>query len=259
MFNKLLVWIALFIGAFTGSMQASDQKNKEPLIVGMTTGYAPYISLSPSGEYEGFDIDFARLLSKRLNREITFQDFGSMPSLMLALKQGKADMLIWAISITKERMEKLEMVYYQGKTVDTAPFVFWKSIPKGISSIADLENVPNNIICVESGSSQEDIIKVFPKLSVKNVDKVADVIMDLKYGKCLSTTIDPGLIAGYVKKYPELKVVYLPIPESAKLFGNGIAINKKNQELASRVREAVAFLIQEGQIAELEKKWNLDS
>ena len=258
MFNKLIVWIGLFVAASTSALQASDQKDKEPLIVGMTTGYAPYISLSPKGEYEGFDIDFARLLSKRLDKEILFQDFGSMPSLMLALKQGKADMLIWAISITKERMRKLEMVYYQGKTVDTAPFVFWKSIPQGITSIADLENVPNNIICVEAGSSQEDILKVFPKLSLKNVDKVADVIMDLKYGKCLSTTIDPGLIAGYVKKYPELKVIYLPIPESVKLFGNGIAINKQNQELASEVRAAVTELIKEGKVAELEKKWNLD-
>jgi hypothetical protein len=60
MFNKLLLWIVLFIGAFTGAVQPSDQKNREPLILGMTTGYAPYISLSPTGDYEGAGYRFCK-------------------------------------------------------------------------------------------------------------------------------------------------------------------------------------------------------
>lgn len=255
--NKIL---ALFAFVLLGScclFAAEGEQKQKPLVVGTTTGYAPYVSLNAEGKYEGFDIDFANLLAQKLGREIAIQDFGSMPSLMMALKQDKADMLIWAISITKERMEKLEMVYYQGATIDTTPFLFWGKIPEGIQSISDIEKISNNVVCVEAGSSQEDIVKAFPKLTLKYVDKVLDIVMDLKYGKCLTTTIDPGLIPGYVKKHPQLKVVNLPIPENLKIYGNGVAINKKNQELAAQVRQAVAELTTEGKIAELEKKWNL--
>ena len=257
MMNKFFVFIVAILALCTTFAQANTDKKVQPLVVGTTTGYAPFVSLNAAGEYEGFDIDFANLLSKKLEREIRIQDFGSMPSLMMALKQGKADMLIWAVSITKERMEKMEMVYYQGATIDSTPFLFWEKVPEGINSISDIEKISKNIVCVEAGSSQEDIVKAFPKLNIKYVDKVLDIVMDLKYGKCLTTTIDPGLIPGYVNKHPQLKVVNLPIPENQKIYGNGVAISKKNCDLAKQVRIAVDELIKEGKIAELEKKWNL--
>lgn len=255
--KSFFVFIQALLIACNAFAGANTEKKTQPLVVGTTTGYAPYVSLNAKGEYEGFDIDLARLLSEKLGREIVIQDFGSMPSLMMALKQDKADMLIWAISITKERLEKIEMIYYQGETLDRAPFLFWEKVPEGISSISDLEKIPNAVLCVEAGSSQEAILKAFPKLHLKYADKVLDSVIDLKYGKSLSTTIDPGLIAGYQKKYPQLQVAYLQIPEDQKIFGNGIAISKKNQKLASEVKEAVSELIAEGKIAQIEKKWNL--
>lgn len=249
--------IVIFIAALFSCCLAFTQETQKPLIVGTTSGYAPYVSLNARGEYEGFDIDFANLLGEKLGRKILIKDFGSMPSLMMALKQDKADMLIWAISITKERQQKMEMVHYQGKGVDMTPFLFWGSIPEGVKSVGDLEKISNGTICVEAGSSQEDILKAFPRLNLKYADKVVDVIMDLKYGKCLSTTIDPGLVAVYTEKYPQLKVAYLPIPEELKLYGNGVAISKKNKALADEVRKAVDELAQEGKIEDLEKKWNI--
>src|SRR5271157_3699018 len=81
------------------------------LVVGTTSGYAPYVSLNEQGKYEGFDIDLAELLAKKLDKKLVLKDLGSMPSLMLALKQNKIDALIWAVSITKDRLKNYEMVY----------------------------------------------------------------------------------------------------------------------------------------------------
>jgi hypothetical protein len=44
----------------------------------------------------------------KLQRKVQIKEFGSMPSLMLGLEQGNADFLIWAISITEERLQKME-------------------------------------------------------------------------------------------------------------------------------------------------------
>lgn len=86
---------------FTTTAIAND------LIVGTTSGYTPYVSINAEGEYEGFDIDIAKALTDKLNRRLVIKDFGSMPALILALKQNKADILIWSISITQERQKQM--------------------------------------------------------------------------------------------------------------------------------------------------------
>ena len=256
--KKLLALFVIILFSANVAIVASEETKLSPIIIGTTSGYAPYVSLNTEGQYEGFDIDLSRFLGEKLKREVVFKDFGSMPGLLLALKQKRVDMVIWAISITKDRMEKMDFVYYQGAIIETTPFLFWKQIPPGLETINDLEKIPNSVVCVEAGSAQEDLLKSFPNLKLKYADKVLDIIMDLRYGKCLTTTVDPGVVPGYVKKHPELKVVELPLPEHQKMFGNGIAIDKSNSELTEKVRVAIAQLTSEGKIAELEKKWNME-
>lgn len=224
-------------------------------VVGTTSGYAPYVSLDDNGKYEGFDIDLAEMLAKKLNKKLVIKDLGSMPSLMLALKQKKIDALIWAVSITEDRLKNYEMVYYQGDKTTETPILFWNKIPEGITSLADLAK--EKAVCAESGSYQEDILKKIPGIKIKNLNSVTDAIMEIKFGKSLATTIDHSLVSRFQAQYPELKVLNLPLPADAQSLGNGICINKNNRELTAQVRKAVDELTKEGKIAELEKKWKL--
>jgi polar amino acid transport system substrate-binding protein len=227
----------------------------DDFVVGTTSGYAPYVSLDNKGDYEGFDIDLAELLAKKLNKKLVLKDLGCMPSLMLAVKQKKIDALIWAVSITEDRLKNYEMIFYQGEKTTETPFLFWNKIPEGITSIADLAK--EKAVCAEAGSYQEGILKKFPEIKIKNVDRVTDAIMEIKFGKSLATTIDHSLVGRFQAQYPEIKVLNLPLPADAQSLGNGICINKANQELAAQVRKAVEELTTEGKIAELEQKWKL--
>lgn len=226
----------------------------DPIVVGTASGYAPFVSLNEKGQYEGFDIDLAELVAQKLNRKLVLKDLGSMPSLMLALKQNKVDMLIWAISITQDRMKNMEMVYYQGDQTTEMPFLFWKEIPAGIRSIADL---PKKGISVEAGTFQEGVLKKFPTLQLKTLDKVTDAVMELKFGKSVATTVDPSLVSRFQSQYPEIKVLNLPLPPEEQSLGNGICMSKNNPKLATQVRQAITELQAEGKITELEKKWKL--
>lgn len=227
----------------------------DDFVVGTTSGYAPFVSLDNKGNYEGFDIDFAELIAKKLNKKLVLKDLGCMPSLMLAVKQKKIDAIIWAVSITEDRLKNYEMVYYQGDKTTETPFLFWNKIPDGITSIADLAK--EKAVCAEAGSYQEGILKKFPEIKIKNVDKVTDAIMEIKCGKSLATTIDHSLVDRFQTQYPEIKVLNLPLPADAQSLGNGICISKENPKLAAQVRKAVEELTTEGKIAELEKKWKL--
>ena len=237
----------------------AKSEEQPPLIVGTTSGYAPYVSLDAAGKYEGFDIDLAELLSQKLGRKLVIKDLGSMPSLFLALKQGKVDLLIWAISITEERMKSVDMVYYQGEKVTEMPFLFWNTVPEGIRSIEDLAKNSKKGICVEAGSYQDGVVKKFSEMQVKYIDKITDAILEIKFGKALGAMVDPSLVARFKAQYPEIKVLNLPLPVNEQALGNGICINKSQSELSAAVKKAVDELTKEGKIAELEKKWKISS
>ena len=227
------------------------------LIVGTTSGYAPYVSINSEGEYEGFDIDIAKALSNKLGRRLVIKDFGSMPALILALKQNKADILIWSISITQERQKQMAMVYYQGEKTTTLPLVFWEKIPDNIKNLEEMANNPNAVISVEAGSFQENVLIDVPGLNLKQVEKVSDAILELKYGKSLAVLIDNSQKQIYTKKFPNLKNLTISLPESKQSMGNGICINLKNVDLIDAIQKAVNELFDDGTIADLETKWKL--
>ena len=227
---------------------------EKPLTIGTTSGYAPFVSLDAAGCYEGFDIDIANLLSQKLGRTLIIKDCGNMPSLMMALKQNKVEAVIWAVSITQERQKTIEMIYYQGEKVSEMPFLFWKEIPSNIKSMEDLKQV-----CVEAGTFQEAVVKKFPDIKVKNVDKITDALLELRYGKSNAIAVDTSLVTKFKTQCPEVQILKLPIPSAEQSLGNGICVSKNNTALIQQIKAAVAELIAEGKIAKLEKKWGLDS
>lgn len=244
---------------FFGSLAAGETTQPETFTIGTTSGYAPYVSLDSQGQYEGFDIDLAKLVAEKLNKKLVIKDLGSMPSLMIGLKQRKVDAVIWAISITEERQKQMEMVYYQGEKVTKMPLLFWGKIPENIKGPEELKNDPKKIVCVEAGTYQEQVMKTYPGLTLKNVDKITDAIMELKFGKSLAIAIDHSLVSFVKQQNPELKVLYFSLPSSQQSLGNGICINKDNQALVAQVKKAIEELTREGKIKALEKKWNMES
>ena len=245
------IFCILSISSFFSSAIAKD------LVIGTTSGYAPYVSINTKGEYEGFDIDIAQALADKLGRKLAIKDFGSMPSLLLAIKQNKADILIWSISITQERQKQMAMIYYQGGKTTSLPLLFWEEIPDNIKNLEDMANNPKTVVSVEAGSFQENILLSVPGLTLKQVDKVSDAILELKYGKSQATLIDNSLKSIYMEKFPKLKSLTINLPESKQSLGNGICLNSKNKDLIAAIQKAVNELFSDGTISNLEKKWNL--
>lgn len=246
---KWLLWVLVCCFSW---MQASETE----FVVGTAGGYAPFVSIAPDGKYEGFDIDLANMLAKKLNKKLVLKDLGSMPSLLLALQQKKVDAVIWAVSITQERQQHIEMVHYQGADTLALPLLFWGKIPETIHSMEDMVK-EKKVVSVEAGSSQDDFLRTIPNLQIKYVDKVTDAIMELKYGKISATLIDPSLVHGFLEKHKELKVLRIPLPPESQVHGIGICLNKSEEDLIMKVRQAVNELKSNQEIAQLEKKWNI--
>lgn len=258
-YRKIFTCIALTVSLFSAACvhAAEPKKEAEKFVVGMTSGYAPYVSLNAKGEYEGFDIDVANLIAQKINRKLVLQDLGTMPSLIMALKTKKINSIIWAVSITEARKKEMDMIYYQGEKTTEIPFIFWKEVPKEVVKIDDMVKLAKGSIGVEAGSYQDAVLQQYPDLKVKFLDKITDGIMEVKYGKSFATVVDYSLLPRIQEQYPEIKVLHLPLPPSQQSLGYGICINKDDQKLSQEVNKAVEELRAEGKLAELEQKWNL--
>ncbi len=149
--------IALLAGAvlyyFVGTPNPTNT-----LVLGTMSGWPPFVSISPSGSYEGFDIELANIIAQKLGKELTIKDMDTA-MLISSLDQGSVDFIMTGLDITTERAKRMTMISYQGEPITEYPLIFWKNIPAGIQTLDDLKNLPNAVICVESGSSHEEVLK----------------------------------------------------------------------------------------------------
>lgn len=250
--------IYLFFGTqFFGTRVVTESRGNQ-LVVGTVSGYAPFVSINPQGEYEGFDIDVAQELARRMNKKLVLKDCGSMVPLMLSLKNGSADLLIWALTITQARLREMTMIQYQGDAVTSYPLAFWKEIPAGITSLDGLKET-NAIICVEPGSTQEAFLNRFEFVTKKTLEKVVDRIMDIKYGKSLAAIVDPALVTTLMQKNPEIKILDIPLGKEWEEYGNGICVKKENRELSDQVQTIINAMKSDGTLQKLEIKWQLQA
>jgi ABC-type amino acid transport substrate-binding protein len=233
---------------------ASDPQT---LNIGMMSGWAPFMTITPKGEYSGFDVDVAHELGSKLNRKIKIIDLGSLAPLFIALQKNKIDMVFSGLDITQQRQKEYSMVAYTGTLMDSFSLLFWEKIPTDFKSLADFSKLPSPTVCVEPGSTSEKFLLTFPAVKPKHLGSVMDMVMDIKYAKSQAMIIEPLMAPRLLQKFPALKELRIPLPDSFKIHGMGIALKKDAPELTKQVTEAIKKLRDDGTMARLEKKWQL--
>ena len=253
-FLAIIAGFVLLVTVFVGLRRMRTVQADDELVVGVMSGYMPYAGINNQGELEGFDIDIANEIAKRLGKTIEFKDM-SLAAFIIAVQQGKIDLLLSAYSITPETKQKMSLIYYQGDPVTAFPLIFWEKIPEGVTRIEDLAKLPNPIVCTEAGTKKERFLKEFPFLTVKSMSSIDKIIMDLKYGKSLAVCLDPEILPALKKRIPELVWFDVPVPEEYQSEGFGIGINKNNSALTQKVTDIIAELSRTGKLEQLEQRW----
>lgn len=254
-FNILGFVIGIFV-LFMGSQllfkQVKLPKNDKLFVVGTVAAYAPWVSVNAEGDYEGFDIDVIKAVAKEMNKDLVLQDLGSMSALFMALDQGKIDAIIWGMSITKDRTDRIAMVRYQGDAVTSFPLLFWDKIPQNIKSLDDMKGMT---VCVEPASSQDMVLSAYPAVNKLATEKVDDALLNVQYGKAVAALVEPAIAKKFKAKYPQIQILDVPLTPEQQVQGVGICIKKDNTALIEQVERAVRA--QKEAIAEFEAKWNI--
>jgi len=249
-----LIFLPILIFIFAWQYIRNTCNNSNELIVGVMSGYEPYTCINENGNFEGFDIDVAKEIAQQLNKNLVIKDM-CLPALIIAIQQGKVDLLLSAYSITKDTKKKMNLIYYQGSAVTSYPLVFWKKIPNDISAITDLSTIHNATVSTEAGTKKVQFLEQFDFLTIKTMPNIKDLVMDIKYGKSIAMFIDPEILPALKKQNPELVSIDIPIPEEYQSEGFGIGVNKNNTTLLTKVSSIIKKLRADGTLGQLENQW----
>ena len=253
MLKKTLI-IVLLLSFTACTLFKKKEKDSNILVIGTNTPFAPYEVINEQGEFEGFDIDLAKEIAKKLNKKIIFKDM-SFDMLIINLQNKKIDMILAGVSITQDKLKEISMVCYLENDRTHYPIVFWKEIPKNIQTISDIKNLKNRTISVQAGTIQEQYLEQNNFITIKNIESVSDLILEVKHKKSIAFCIDMPVFKKLKNQIPELQALFVSIPEKHKSLGDGIGMRKDNIELIKEIEAIIREFKQNGILKDLKEKW----
>ena len=249
-FAKLWAAAVLAIGLAASSAWAKDWKTVR---FGMDASYAPFESVTPSGEIVGFEVDYGKAICAKLNLTCTFQNQdwdGIIPSLLA----GKFDVIFSSMNITDERKKK---VIFSDMYFATPPVFAGQASEK--SNDVSPAALKGKTIGTQSSTIHANYleklyndseIKLYPTQDEPNLD-LANGRLDYVVGDIL---VEQDFIEKKGNGCCRIVSVIQRIPEIHGI-GVGAAFRPEDTDLRDMFNKAIAELDADGTYKTLEAKY----
>jgi ABC-type amino acid transport substrate-binding protein len=241
----LALVVALAAGGTLAEAQGTLEKIRArgELTIG-TSGVYPPFEFVEAGNLVGFDIDLGRLIAQKLGVKASFVKI-EWKGIIAALKSGRADILITAMTRTPDRAEQIafSVPYYT-----TAMAVL---VRKDNTDIRGREQLRGRVLGAEQGSRGEIEAKSVGAREVKIYDSVMLAFKDLENGRVDAVTeMLPSSMYLIARQYKGLKV--------AATYNEGVVgVNTRleDKDLLAAIDKAIEELRAEGKLDELHRRW----
>ncbi|HLP68782.1 MAG TPA: ABC transporter substrate-binding protein [Rhizobium sp.] len=235
------------LSLFAGSAMAEGEK----LIIGTEGAYPPFNNLQADGTLVGFDIDIAKALCEEMKVECEFvtQDWdGIIP----ALQAKKFDAIIASMSITPERLEKVD---FSKKYYNTPPAI---AVAKD-SPIKSVEDLKGKVLGAQSSTTHANYAEKHLADSELKLYPTADEYkLDLSDGRADAVIDDIVVLSEWVKSDAgSCCKILQPMPVDVEINGEGagIAVRKGETALADKFTAAIAAIRANGKYKEINDKY----
>jgi polar amino acid transport system substrate-binding protein len=242
--NRVTLSIA---GAILLLATSSYGEEQPPLRTAVDGTFAPHAFPNLSGGYEGFNIDLANEIAKRLKRKIVI-DAAQYSGLIPALQAGTYDFLAAPTTVTKERAEN--MLFSEGYLNTDFQFLIKKGAPK----IVKLEDLKGKTVSVNKGSAYDSWARELESKigwKVESFGTQTDAVQAVMAGRADTNVAGNTVIAWAVKNNPQLELSYL--------YSTGLvwaaALRKDSAEMRKTLDVAVECIKLDGMMAKMHEKW----
>ncbi|KYD21213.1 glutamate ABC transporter substrate-binding protein [Caldibacillus debilis] len=233
--------------AETDALEAIKQRGK--LIVGVKYDLNLFGLKNPeTGEVEGFDIDIAKGLAKKIlgdENKIELKEVTSKTRIPM-LNNGEIDAIIATMTISEERKKEVDFsdVYFMA-----GQSLLVKKDSK-INSVKDLKK-GMTVLTAKGSTSAQNIRKAAPDVNVLEFENYAEAFTALRSGQGDALTTDNALLMGMAKQDPNYRVLDETFTEEPY----GIAVRKGNTELLQVINEYLKEIRENGEYDRIYEKW----
>lgn len=238
----------------SSSSKGSEEStlDKKELVIGLDDTFVPMGFKDESGELVGFDVELAKAVGKKLNKEVKFQAIDwSMKE--TELSGGNIDLIWNGYSINDERKAKVE--FSKAYLNNTQIIVTLSN--SDINSKADLKGkkvgAQNESTAVDAVEEEKDVLSSFDGGKLVTFEDNNQALMDLEAGRLDAIVVDEILARYYIKQRGEDKYKIL-----SENFGDeqyGVGIRKGDTKFVEAFDKALNEVIEDGTAGEISKKW----
>jgi polar amino acid transport system substrate-binding protein len=215
-----------------------------PLVVGTNAEFSPFEFIGDDGNPAGIDIDLISAIGEKIGVSVQIVNMGG-DALIPAMTSGKIGAIISGMTITEERKKSVQFSdpYYQASQ---------KIIVKDGSDIADEAGLAGKKIGVQMGTTGDLYVTDTVKdATVERYDKGIDAVQDLVNGKLDAVVIDEEPAKVFVSQAQGLSVLEDRLSDEQY----GIALPLGQDELLTKINEALAELKADGTLDEIYAKY----
>ncbi|MCD7902328.1 MAG: transporter substrate-binding domain-containing protein [Oscillospiraceae bacterium] len=220
--------------------------NSGKLTISMSADFPPYESLDDSGNIVGIEVDIMNLIAEYLGLELQIDDM-DFDSALLAVQQGKSDMVVSGVTITEDR--KATMNFTKSYTTAVQVIV----VPEG--SDVTLDNLGEQLIGTQRGTTgfiytEDD----YGSDHVIGYDTYTLVIQAVLNGQVDCAVMDDSVAKAYVAENPGLTILETEYAVEDYAFG----VDKSNTALLDAVNNTLVALIADGTMDEIISRYISD-
>lgn len=226
--------------------ETAELSTVEPgkLIMSTNAAFPPYEMTTDSGEFEGIDIETAQAIADKLGleRQIDDMDFDAA---LLAVQQGKSDMVMAGVTVTDERQNVMDFT-------DSYATGIQSIIVKEDSDIASVDDLAGKKIGTQRGTTgylycSDD----FGDENVVAYDDGLTAVQMLNNGQVDCVVIDNAPAKEFIAANPGLKLLDTAYVEESYAIG----IGKGNTELKDAINTALEELKADGTLQAIVDKY----
>ncbi|MGX4586434.1 transporter substrate-binding domain-containing protein [Paenibacillus chitinolyticus] len=203
-----------------------------------------------TGQVNGFDIDIAKAIAKKLLGDETKVELKEVTSKtrIPMLQKGDIDAIIATMTISEERKKEVDFtdVYFKaGQSL----LVKKGSDIKSIDDVVKKKGV--KVLAVKGSTSAKNIRAKAPDAQVLEFENYQEAFTALKSGKGEALTTDNAILYGMTKQDPGYEVVGGTFTDEPY----GIAVRKGDAEFTKAVNDVLKELKDSGEYAKIYEKW----
>ena len=226
--------------------ETAELSTVEPgkLIMSTNAAFPPYEMTTDSGEFEGIDIETAQAIADKLGLELQIDDM-DFDAALLAVQQGKSDMVMAGVTVTDERQNVMAFT-------DSYATGIQSIIVKEDSDIASVDDLAGKKIGTQRGTTgylycSDD----FGDENVVAYDDGLTAVQMLNNGQVDCVVIDNAPAKEFIAANPGLKLLDTAYVEESYAIG----IGKGNTELKDAINTALEELKADGTLQAIVDKY----